>query len=189
MSIFQKHTFRKLSTLDLTLIAIMAAIIAVCAWITVPLPVGVPFTMQTFGLFFALCMLGGNRGTLSAVVYILLGVAGAPVFSGFQGGLGVLSGLTGGYITGFILSGIAYIIVTGIFGEKTVPTMIALVLGMVMYYAFGTAWFMVAYAKNVGSIGLFAALSKCVFPFIIPDLVKMALAFTLAKRVKKYVKA
>ena len=189
MGIFQRNTGRKLSTLDMALVAIMAAIIAVCAWITVPLPVGVPFTMQTFGLFFALCMLGGNRGTLSVVVYILLGIAGAPVFSGFQGGMGVLSGMTGGYITGFILSGIVYILITGIFGEKNIPMLIALLLGMVMYYSFGTAWFMVAYAKNVGSIGLFAALSKCVFPFIIPDLVKMALAFTLAKRVKKYVKA
>lgn len=189
MSIFQKNTGKKLSTLDMALIAIMAAIMAVCAWVTVPLPVGVPFTMQTFGLFFALCMLGGNRGTLAVVVYILLGMAGAPVFSGFQGGIGVLSGMTGGYITGFILSGIAYIIVTGIFGEKTVPTVAALVLGMVLYYTFGTAWFMVAYAKNVGSIRLYAALAKCVFPFIIPDLVKMVLAFTLAKRVKKFIKA
>ena len=80
--------------------ALTAAIIAVCAWITVPGPV--PFTMQTFGVFLALRLLGGKRGSISVALYILLGAAGLPVFSGFKAGIGVLIGPTGGYILGFI---------------------------------------------------------------------------------------
>ena len=92
-----------LKTRDLTLIALFAALIAICAWLTVPMP-DVPFTMQTFGVFAALLLLGGKRGTLSILLYLLLGAAGLPVFSGFRGGIGSLLGTTGGYLVGFFFS-------------------------------------------------------------------------------------
>ena len=77
--------------LDLAYIALMAALIALCAWISVPLG-PVPFTMQTFGIFAALGLLGGRRGTLAFLIYLLLGIVGLPVFSGFSAGAGVLFG-------------------------------------------------------------------------------------------------
>ena len=86
-------------TLDMVYIAIFAVIIAVCSWISVPMVV--PFTLQTFGVFCAVGLLGGKRGTLSVLIYVLLGAVGVPVFAGFSSGIGSLFGVTGGYIMGF----------------------------------------------------------------------------------------
>ena len=90
----------KYKTLDLIYMAIGAALIAVCSWVTIPLVV--PFTLQTFAVFTVVELLGGKKGCLSILVYILLGAVGLPVFSGFKGGIGALIGTTGGYIIGFI---------------------------------------------------------------------------------------
>ena len=175
-------TAQKFRTVDLAYIAIGAALIAVCAWISIPMTV--PFTLQTFGVFFVLSALGGKRGTFSILVYILLGAIGIPVFAGFSSGIGILLGNTGGYILGFLLSGLLYILLTKLFGEKLLTEIIALVLGLAVCYAFGTVWFMYVYTKANGAVGLGTVLSWCVLPFIIPDLVKLALARTIAGRVR-----
>lgn len=175
-------TTQKVRTIDLAYIAVGAALIAICSWISIPLTV--PFTLQTFAVFFILAALGGKRGTFSILVYILLGAIGVPVFAGFSSGIGVLLGNTGGYILGFLLSGIVYLVLTKLFGERLPVQIIALVLGLALCYAFGTAWFMVVYTKANGAVGLGTVLSWCVFPFILPDLVKLALALTIARRVQ-----
>ncbi len=175
----------KMKTLDLVYIAIGAAIITVCSWISIPLTV--PFTLQTFAVFAALLILGGYRGTIAIIVYVLMGAVGLPVFSGFSGGLAKLLGNTGGYIVGFIFMGLIYSVMTGFFGEKLYVEMAALVIGLVVCYAFGTAWFMYVYAKNTGAVGIMSVLSWCVFPFIIPDIVKMAVAFVISGRVRAVV--
>lgn len=175
-------TTQKFRTIDLAFIAVGAALIAICSWISIPLTV--PFTLQTFAVFFILAALGGKRGTFSILVYILLGAIGVPVFAGFLSGIGVLLGNTGGYILGFLLSGIVYLVLTKLFGERLPVQIIALVLGLALCYAFGTAWFMVVYTKANGAVGLGTVLSWCVFPFILPDLVKLALALTIARRVQ-----
>ena len=174
-------------TLSLVYIALGAVLIAVCSWISIPTTV--PFTMQTFAVFFVLSALGGKRGTASIVVYVLLGAVGVPVFSNFTGGLGVLFGSTGGYIVGFIFMGLIYWLVSRLFGNKLWFEIIAFGIGIVIMYAFGTAWFMVVYTRGGGSIGLAAVLSLCVFPFILPDLLKLTLALTLARRLKPILKA
>ena len=89
-------------TYDIVYIAVFAVIMAICSWISIP--AAVPFTLQTFGVFIAVGILGGKRGTLSVLVFILLGAIGVPVFAGFSGGIGVLAGTTGGYIIGFLFS-------------------------------------------------------------------------------------
>lgn len=175
-------TTQKFRTIDLAYIAVGAALIAICSWISIPLTV--PFTLQTFAVFFILAALGGKRGTFSILVYILLGAIGVPVFAGFSSGIGVLLGNTGGYILGFLLSGIVYLVLTKLFGERLPVQIVALVLGLALCYAFGTAWFMVVYTKANGAVGLGTVLSWCVFPFILPDLVKLALALTIARRVQ-----
>lgn len=179
-------TKSKITTKELVFTALMAVIIAVCSWISIPTTV--PFTLQTFGVFMAVGLLGGKKGTISVLVYILLGAVGVPVFAGFSGGIGVLFGTTGGYIVGFLLSGLVYWAMTAAFGEKLPIMIIAMVLGLLVCYAFGTAWFMIVYAKNTAPIGLMTALGWCVFPFIIPDCIKIALAIVLTKQLKKYVK-
>lgn len=179
-------TKSKITTKELVFTALMAVIIAVCSWISIPTTV--PFTLQTFGVFMAVGLLGGKKGTISVLVYILLGAVGVPVFAGFSGGIGVLFGTTGGYIVGFLLSGLVYWAMTAAFGEKLLIMIVAMVLGLIVCYAFGTAWFMIVYAKNTAPIGLMTALGWCVFPFIIPDCIKIALAIVLTKQLKKYVK-
>lgn len=173
-------------TLNMVYIAMFAVIIAVSSWISIPFTV--PFTMQTFGIFCALGLLGGKRGTISILIYVLLGLIGVPVFAGFSSGVGVLFGTTGGYIIGFILSGFIYWLITKLMGNKTIVIALAMLLGLLVCYAFGTVWFMTVYAKNTGSVGIVTALGWCVFPFIIPDILKIALAVLITKTVPKYVK-
>ena len=99
--------------LETTYIALFAALIAVCAFITIPMPLPfISFTLQTFGVFAALGILGGRDGTTAVAVYILLGAIGVPVFSGFRGGFGVLIGPTGGYIAGFLGAALVYWLLT-----------------------------------------------------------------------------
>ena len=176
-------------TLDLAYIALFAVLMAVCAWITVPLPKPlVQFTMQTFAMFMALLVLGGRRGLYAMVVYLLLGAVGMPVFSGFRGGMGVLLDTTGGYIIGFVAAALVYWLLTVRLGDSLPVKAIACVLGLAVCYAFGTAWFLVLYARTTGPIGVTTALGWCVIPYIIPDLLKLALALLLSGRVRKFLK-
>ncbi|MBO6092125.1 MAG: biotin transporter BioY [Oscillospiraceae bacterium] len=176
-----KSSFR---VVDLTYMAICSALIAICSWISIPTTV--PFTLQTFAVFCVLELLGGKRGTVSICIFILLGAIGIPVFTGFRGGIGVLLGTTGGYIVGFIFMGLIYWLSETLFGEKLVVRFAAMAVGLIVCYTFGTAWFLFVYARSSGAIGVGTALSWCVFPFVLPDLVKMALAITLSGRIKKY---
>ena len=120
------------------------------------------------------------------MLYIILGAVGVPVFAGFSGGVGVLLGTTGGYIIGFLFTALLYWVITHFFGDKLPVMIIAMALGLVVCYAFGTAWFMLVYARTTGAVGLMTALGWCVFPFILPDCVKIALAILLAKRIPKH---
>jgi biotin transport system substrate-specific component len=172
--------------LNLVYIAIGAALIAICSWISIP--TAVPFTLQTFAVFFVLLALGGERGTVATLVYVLLGAVGVPVFAGFTGGIGILFGNTGGYIIGFLLTGFIYMLFTKLFKKSFIMKIAALILGLAVCYAFGTAWFMHVYMKSSGEIGLLTVLGWCVFPFIIPDLLKLALAVVVSKRIEPVIK-
>ena len=173
-----------LCTRDLCYIALFSVLMAVCAWISIPGPV--PFTLQTFAMFAALTTLGGKRGTLSVVVYLLLGAVGLPVFSGMQGGLGVLLGTTGGYILGFLAAALLYWLLTSHLGSKLPVVIGACVVGLIACYAFGTAWFLTVYTRTVGAMTLSAALMACVVPFILPDALKIALAILLSRKVSRF---
>ena len=174
----------KLNTADMAYIALFAVAIAICSWISVPATV--PFTLQTFGVFLAAAVLGGKRGTLAVLVYLALGMAGVPVFAGFQGGMGCLLGSTGGYLIGFLFLALVMWAGERLSGGRRWALALSMALGLLVCYAFGTAWFLVVYARNSGPIGLMTALGWCVFPYIIPDLVKLALAVFLSRRVKMF---
>ena len=186
---------------DMILIGLFAALIAVCAQIQIP--AAVPFTLQTFAIFLAAGLLGGKRGTVSVVIYILLGMVGLPVFAGFRGGIAALLGTTGGYIIGFIFSALLMWAlekpVSSLFGKETgadskknifrkmAGPAISMILGLIVCYIFGTAWFVIVYTNTKEPIGIMTALGWCVFPFIIPDLIKIALALVLTLRLRKFV--
>lgn len=175
-----------MKTLDLVYIAIFAVVMAICSWISIP--AAVPFTLQTFGVFMAVGVLGGKRGSLSVLIYLLLGAIGVPVFAGFSGGIGALLGTTGGYIIGFLFSALLMWAMEVLLGRKTWVLGLSMVLGLIVCYAFGTVWFMTVYARESGAIGLGTALGWCVIPFIIPDLIKIALALLLCKQLSKAIK-
>ena len=179
---FQKttQTATRSKTYDMVYIAVFAVLIAICSWISIPTTV--PFTLQTFAVFLAVGVLGGKRGSLSVLIYILLGAVGIPVFAGFSGGFGILLGSTGGYIIGFLFSALLMWGMEALLGKKTWVLGLSMVLGLIVCYAIGTVWFMAVYTKNSGPVGLAAVLSWCVIPFIIPDLIKIALALVLSKR-------
>lgn len=174
------------STLDMAYVGVFAVLIAICSWINIPTLV--PFTMQTFAVFAAVCVLGGRRGTVAILVYILLGAIGVPVFAGFTGGIGILLRNTGGYLIGFLFTGLVYWGITKVAGEKPVAMILSMLLGLLVCYIFGTAWFMLVYAQTNGAVGLGTALGWCVIPFVIPDLCKMALALALSKVLKPHVR-
>jgi len=175
----------KFRVVDLTYMAVGAALTAVCSWISIPSTV--PFTLQTFAVFCVLSLLGGKRGTVSIIIYILLGAVGMPVFAGFTGGIGILLGTTGGYIIGFILMGLLFWLAEHFFGNALPVRIVSMLAGLLVCYAFGTGWFLWVYARQSGAIGIGTALSWCVLPFILPDLAKMALAVGIAGRVKKFI--
>ena len=174
-----------LSTHDLTLTALFTALMAVCSWISIP--TAIPFTLQTFGVFVTAGLLGGRRGTLTIVIYLLLGAVGLPVFSGFTGGIGHMLGPTGGYIIGFIFTALIMWLAEHLYGKADKVLVLSMIAGLIVCYVFGTAWFMIVYTKNTGEIGLMTALSWCVIPYIIPDIIKIILAVILTRRLRPYV--
>ena len=171
---------------DMASIALMAALMAVCSWISIPAVV--EFTMQTFAVFVALILLGGRRALIAVGVYLLMGAIGLPVFAGFSGGLSALLGPTGGYLVGFMAMALVYWLMTALAGEGRWARVAALVAALAVCYAFGTAWFVIVYTRQSGTIGVLTALSWCVFPFVLPDLIKMALALVLTGRVKRRIR-
>ena len=181
-----KETKKNFRTIDLVYMALGAVLIAVCSWISIPTIV--PFTMQTFAVFFVLSALGGKRGTVAIIIYVLLGAVGVPVFAQFTSGIGILLGNTGGYIVGFIFMGLVYWLIVHFMGKKTWVKTLAMVIGLAVCYTFGTVWFMIVYAQANGAVGLAMVLAWCVIPFIIPDLIKLGLALTLARRLSPVLK-
>ena len=104
----------KFTPKEMAYIALLVVVIAVCSWISIPSVV--PFTMQTFGVFCAVGLLGGFRGTVAVLIYILMGLIGLPVFFNFNGGVGYLMGPTGGYIVGFLFTALVYWLFEKLFG-------------------------------------------------------------------------
>lgn len=165
---------RSFTTVNMVMMALFAAVTCVLAPLAVPIG-PVPISLTNLVIYISLYVLGWKQGTITYIVYLLLGLAGLPVFSGFEGGIGKFAGPTGGYLVGFILMSV----ICGIFIEKwngTTPlhitlNMVGMILGTAAAYAFGTAWFCI----STGT-GVMAALTVCVFPFIIGDLIKMVVA-------------
>ena len=125
--------------------------------------------------------------TLSVLVFILLGAIGVPVFAGFSGGIGVLAGTTGGYIIGFLFSALVMWAMEKLPGKKAVMQIVSMIVGLIVCYAFGTAWFMIVYSRANGAVGLATVLGWCVIPFIIPDIIKIVLAYGLSRKLRKFV--
>ena len=157
---------------DLVFIAIFTSIICVMSLISIPTTV--PFTLQTLAVFLCMFMLKPVDSLISVLLYIVIGIIGIPVFSRFQSGIGVIAGPTGGYILGFILMTLVPFVIKNKIAAGTV--------GLLICYLFGSVWFLLFNQSNITSI--WKVLTICVFPFVIPDAIKLALAYILSVRLK-----
>ena len=169
----------KISIQDICMIAIMAAITAVMAQISIPMPLGVPMTMQTFAVTLAAVLLGSKRGGMAMLVYVLLGAIGVPVFAGFSGGIQNLVGPTGGFIISFPI--MAYIIGLGVeMHKKKGMFTLMLILGTISNYVIGVIMFVIVMDSSV-----MTALSACVIPFIPTAIIKAVVASVLGLQMRK----
>ena len=170
----------RFSPRDLAAAAMGTALIAVCSWLSIPTTV--PFTMQTFAICFLTGLLGLRLGLWTVLCYLLLAAVGAPVLAGFKGGIGAMLGPTGGYLVGFVFTALAVGLCVRRFGRRLPALPLCMALGILLCYAFGTAWFLLVYAKNSGPVSLGTALGWCVLPYLLPDAAKIALASMLVRR-------
>jgi len=180
---------------DITIIAVSAALITVCSWISIP--VGpVPVTLQTLAVLAVLLTIGGRRGTIAIAVFLALGAVGVPVFAGFKGGPAAFIGPTGGFLTGFIVSSLLFWLLEKLVFARLMTTPAKrIVFGIVnslifelVLYTVGVIWFMTVYAAQTGPVGLGTVLGWCVIPFIIPDLIKIVAASVIGSRASRFVR-
>ena len=170
----------RISIREIAYTALGVALMIICSWLSVPLTV--PFTMQTFAVCLVAALFGLKIGMWAVAVYLLLGIAGVPVFAGFEGGLGYLLGATGGYLVGFLLTALVVGIAADKRGRGKKVLITAMVVGVLLCYALGTAWFVLVYTRTSGPVGVATALVWCVLPYLIPDMVKIVMAALLTNR-------
>jgi biotin transport system substrate-specific component len=170
---------KKFDTRDICLMGIFPAIMVVMAQISIPMPLGVPMTMQTFAISLAGVMLGAKRGFFSALAYVILGAAGLPVFAGFSGGMVKIVGPTGGFIISFPLMAL----LAGWGADRGRNEMImGLAAGSVVNFAAGMIFFMLSTGN-----GPDAAFTVCVLPFIPTAIVKAVAAGAIGLKIKRRV--
>jgi biotin transport system substrate-specific component len=162
--------------------ALFAAVICVVSPFKIPIG-AVPITLATFAIYIAASVLNWKYGTLAVLLYILIGLVGLPVFSGFEGGAQKLVGPTGGFLIGYIPCALIIGLLVDKLEKKIWIYPVAMVLGTAVLYAFGTAWFMISLKYTLA-----AALMACVVPFLIFDAVKIVLASVVSPILRKTLK-
>ncbi|MBQ2973857.1 MAG: biotin transporter BioY [Clostridia bacterium] len=165
--------------------AITAAILCILSPISLPLG-AIPLSLSLFAVCLISCLLPCKQSVIAVIIYILLGAAGLPVFSGFVGGFQQIAGLTGGFIIGYIPCSLIVSLLVGKYGKQKLIYPLSMTLGVTSCYIFGTAW----YSLQTGT-GFIPSLTVCVLPFIFGDIIKIILAsamsMTIRKRLKKYI--
>ncbi|MBR4162940.1 MAG: biotin transporter BioY [Solobacterium sp.] len=177
----------KLTVKEMALTGVMAALLAVVAPLAIPLSTEVPISLATLAVMLNGALLGKKMGTLSVMIYIILGMIGIPVFAGYSAGAGVVFGMTGGYILGYLplayFTGWVYEQCRSAKGYKQYAGLAAgMLTGNAILYFIGTIWFM----KFTG-MELMPSLAACVFPFLPGDFLKMAVVCVLVPRLENAV--
>ncbi len=168
----------KLTIYQMAAVSLMTALLCILGPMSIPIG-AIPISFTNFVIYLTVYLLGTKLGTLSYLIYLLLGAAGLPVFSAYSGGLAKLAGPTGGYLIGFIFMSV----ICGIFIKKSQGKALFSILGMMIgtavAYIFGTAWFMIESGST-----LMYALTACVFPFLIGDGIKILLASNIGPLIR-----
>ena len=172
-----------MNTKRMILYALFAALTAVCSMISIPLPfTPVPINLATLSFFLAGGLLGSKGGAVSQLVYVFVGAVGLPVFSGFTGGVGILTGPTGGYILGYVVGAWLIGLLIEKFGHSYIKSVVSMIAGLAVCYILGTLWFM-----HLTSMGLIESLFLCVIPFLIGDGIKIAAGAILVNKLHRFV--
>ena len=175
---------KRLKTSDMTVTAMMTAVLCILGPMTLPLPVSpVPLSLASLVICFSVMILGWKRGTISVLLYLLMGCIGLPVFSGFSGGLGKLVGPTGGYLIGYLFLALigGFLIEKG--DRKILPSFLGLLLGTAVLYGFGTLWLCLQM-----ELSFLQGLAMGVLPYIPGDLLKIILTIILGRKIYQSVK-
>ena len=167
-----------IKTQSVVLVGMFAAILAVLSQISIPMPSGVPVTMQTFAVALTGCVLGWKRGTMATVIYIVLGGVGVPVFSGLSGGLGILFGKTGGFIFGFIFQALLCGLGAGI--KNRIFSGVLAACGLLLCHILGILQFMLLMNMSFWSSAVLVSV-----PYLIKDIISIALAFVVGGILRK----
>ncbi len=161
---------------NIAAVSMCTALIVISSWLTFPFAVN--FTLQTFAIFLV-CLLFDLKISLSSVIlYLLIGIVGIPVFSGFGAGASALLGPTGGFLISFLTFPLI------IAALKSKMRILSMLISTVISYIFGTLWYYFIYAGG-SDTGMLGILGICVVPFIIPDIIKIFLADALYRRLHK----
>lgn len=160
----------------MVLCSLFASLIALCSWICIPIP-PVSFTMQTFAVLMSLSVLGGKWGSVSILLYLTMGLIGLPVFSGFRGGAAALLDSTGGFLWGFLAGSLGY------WAAEKLSRLPAMILCQLFCYSCGCFWF-----SHWAGCGSDVALLSCVFPYLVPDGLKLWLAWHLSGQIRRQLK-
>lgn len=170
-----------MSAQNLALVGVMTAVTCILGPIAIPLPVSpVPITFTTLAIYLAVYVLGTKYGTISCILYLLLGTVGLPIFSGFSGGPAKLAGPTGGYLAGFIFIALIAGFFIESFSGKIFPAVAGMATATAVCYLFGTFWL----ARQM-NLTFTAALAIGVIPYLIGDTVKIVIAALLGPKLKK----
>lgn len=173
-------TNKNFSVYQLTLIGVMTAVTCILGPLSIPLPFSpVPISFTNFVLYLSVIILGMRNSTISFLIYLLIGLTGLPVFSGFSGGFGKFAGPTGGYLIGFIF----LTIISGFFADhykrKTIPVIIGMIIGTTVCYLFGTIWLALQM-----QIPFMSALAVGVIPYLPGDIIKIVLGCIIGIKIR-----
>ena len=169
---------------SLAAISLFTALICVCSFISIPFVV--PITFQLFGVYLALFALGGKRGLFSVLLYISIGAFGLPVFSGFSGGISRLFDATGGYIFGFLILSLVYLTLSTLLPRRRIFIALSSALSLISLYLTGSLWYAFVYLDSAKSF--IHIMLVTVLPFIIPDVIKIAVAYIVSERISVMLK-
>ncbi|WP_051540146.1 biotin transporter BioY [Ruminococcus sp. FC2018] len=180
MNLNEKKVF---TTRNLVFMGLFAAVTAVLSQISLPLPTNVPLTLQTFAVALAGYFLGWLKGGISILVYVLVGAVGAPVFAGFKGGFGVITGPTGGFIIGFVIMAVLCGLGSNFFNKKNAISVIAGILfgiaGLAVCHAFGCVHFAITSGQSLWNAFLVVSV-----PYLVKDVISVAAAYFICRELR-----
>ncbi len=172
---------KKIKTIEITIIGLMTAVLCIMGPLTIPIPISVvPISFTNLAIYIIVYILGWKKGTITYLLYLMIGLAGVPVFSGFGAGFGKLAGPTGGYLIGFIFMAMFAGVMVEKFPGKKILHLVGMVFGLIIAYTLGTVW--LTYQLD---LGMKEGLLMAVVPYLPGDALKIVAALFVGPVLQK----